>query len=66
MKWEPKPGYSTVGEKATKPTKELWVSIRPVEAFSMVAFVVVCVAALSSVFAVISMARFMSRLIAGK
>lgn len=54
MKWEPKPGYSTVGEKATKPPKERRVRIvRWVEVFSMIAFVVVCtVAGLAALLAV--------------
>ena len=63
MKWEPKPGYSTVGENATGPTAARRVYIRPVEVFSMAAFIGVCVAVLGSIVTLTLTARFALQLI---
>jgi hypothetical protein len=58
LKWEPKPGYSTVGENAVSPTAARRVYIRPVEVFSMVVFVVVCIAVLGAVLTMMLAVRF--------
>lgn len=63
MKWVPKPGYSTVGENAISPTAARRVYIRPVEVFSMVAFIVVCGAVLGSFLTMALTARFALQLI---
>jgi hypothetical protein len=62
LKWEPKVGYSTVGENAVSSMAARRVYVRPVEVFSMVAFIVVCTAALGSVLTAILIARFTLRL----
>lgn len=50
MKWEPKAGNSTTGkEDAARPAATRRVFVRPVEAFSMAVFLMVCLAGLSFV-----------------
>lgn len=54
MKWEPRAGSSTTGkEDAARPAAAHKVFFRPVEAFSMAVFFMVCLAGLSFVLAVI-------------
>lgn len=53
MKWEPKAGNSTTGkEDATRSAATSKVFVRPVEAFSMAVFLMVCLAGLSFVMTV--------------